>query len=274
MPKVTLEDFENFARPRLAEGIRNSALFTARITEVFNYAFDDKNELDDQAKARVDELMKGFAEIMGEGVAKLPDSPDKRSMQRKIAAVKGKHFSVTGMARGLASEPPDLPVARAAKPIFQRILQSVLDVLFDATRGKQKGVGQLGTLSMFYWAVDELNVAFHLAERKYATQAYGHLRTVYDLLEKIELFHKQPQWAEVWAGSDTQKILRELSPGGVRKKLGRPKFDFVYSFLSELGSHGTFEAVRRRVVKRKQENRDPHIAIWVAGVAIALRVQT
>jgi hypothetical protein len=27
-----------------------------------------------------------------------------------------------------------------------------------------------------------LNVAFHLAERKYATQTYGHVRTVYDLL--------------------------------------------------------------------------------------------
>src|SRR5208282_5002630 len=95
---------------------------------------------------------------------------------------------------------------------------------------------------------------------------YGHLRTVYDLLEKVELFLKQPRWADVWAGGDKKKILKELSPGEVRAKLGKPKFDLAYSMLSELGSHGTFEGVRRRVVKKPTQNNRPQVGIWVGGV--------
>jgi len=42
-----------------------------------------------------------------------------------------------------------------------------------------------------------LTAAFYLAERRYTTQAYNHLRTVHDLLDKAELFFEQPQWASV-----------------------------------------------------------------------------
>ena len=76
------------------------------------------------------------------------------------------------------------PVAEAAKPLFLDALQSVMDLLFDATREDQHGAGQFASLSMLYWAVDELNVAFYLAERMYTTQTYSHLRTVHDLLDR------------------------------------------------------------------------------------------
>lgn len=100
----------------------------------------------------------------------------------------------------------------------------------------------------------------------FVTQTYGHVRTVYDLLEKVELLFKQPKWAEVWAGDDKKKILKELSPGSVREKLGKPRFDVAYSFLSEIGSHGTFEGVRRRVVQKRKPNKRPEVGIWLGGV--------
>jgi hypothetical protein len=143
----------------------------------------------------------------------------------------------------------------------------VLDLLFDATRVLQTGVAQFATLSMLYWTVDELNVAFYLAERKYTTQAYSHLRTVHDLLEKADLFFQQPRWADVWGSDDKKKIIRELSPGAVREKLGKAKFDPTYSFLTEMGMHGTFEAVKKRVIQKrgKVENRT-QIGMWIGGV--------
>jgi len=118
---------------------------------------------------------------------------------------------------------------------------------------------------LLYWTVDELTAAFYLAERKYTTQADGHLRTVHDLLEKAELFFHQPAWADVWAGGDKKRILAELSPGGIRKKLGRPKFDPVYGFFTELGTHGTWEALRKRVTQTGKKEDRAQVAMRIGG---------
>ena len=115
-------------------------------------------------------------------------------------------------------------------------VQSVLDLLFDVTREAQHGAGQFASLSMLYWTVDELNVAFYLSERKYTTQAYGHIRTVHYLLDKAEVFFQEPQLAMLWGGADKKKILSELAPGAVRVKLGKPKFDPIYDFFTERGN--------------------------------------
>jgi hypothetical protein len=264
---VTLKDFQAFAQQRIADGLTNPQQFSSKLREVLDFAVANEAAMDEEANAYFDNVLKALTDTVEHGLVKVADSPQKRKTARLIALTRGKHHRADKLAAGLG-RPLLRPfaVAEAAKPIFLAALQSVLDVLFDATRQPQKGPAQFGMLSMLYWAVDELNVAFYLAERKYATQAYCHLRTVYDLLEKIELFLKQPQWAEAWGGSDKKKILKELSPGAIRKKLGRPKFDVVYSFLSELGSHGTFEAVRRRVVKKGNPNNRTEVGMWLGGV--------
>ncbi len=96
-----------------------------------------------------------------------------------VAVMKRKHHRAENFLKGLGRPlPVPLPVAEAGKPIFVETVQSVLDLLFDVTREAQHGAGQFASLSMLYWTVDELNVAFYLSERKYTTQAYGHIRTV------------------------------------------------------------------------------------------------
>jgi hypothetical protein len=120
-------------------------------------------------------------------------------------------------------------------------------------------------LGLLYWTVDELTAAFYLAERRYTTQAYNHLRTVHDLLDKAELFFRHPQWAEVWGSGDKQTIRNELSPGAIRNKLGKPKFDPVYGFFTELGTHGTFEALRKRVTQTGKKNGRAQVAMRIGG---------
>ena len=110
-----------------------------------------------------------------------------------------------------------------------------------------------------------MTAAFYLAERRYTTQAYGHLRTVHDLLEKAELFFQQPAWADVWASGDKKKILEELSPGAIRRKLGRPKFDPVYGFFTELETHGTWEALRKRVTQTGKKEDRVQVAMRIGG---------
>ena len=133
-------------------------------------------------------------------------------------------------------------------------------------------MAQFAVLGLLYWTVDELTAAFYLAERRYTTQAYNHLRTVNDLLDKAQLFFHHPQWAEVWGSGDKKTIIKELSPGAIRKKLGKPKFDPVYGFFSELGTHGTFEALRKRVTQTRNKNGRIQIAMRIGGTPLESEV--
>lgn len=170
--------------------------------------------------------------------------------------------------------PVVIPIVEAARPIFLDAQQSALDLLWDATQQSQQGVAQLATLGLLYWTIDELTAAFYLAERRYTTQAYAHLRTVHDLLEKAELFFFQPTWADVWASGDKKQILVELSPGAIRKKLGRPKFDPVYGFFTELGTHGTWEALRKRVTQTGKNEDRTQVAMRIGGTPWDSEVDT
>jgi hypothetical protein len=157
------------------------------------------------------------------------------------------------------------PLVEAARPIFLEAHQSILDLLWDATQQPQDGAAQVATLGLLYWTVDELTAAFYMAERRYTTQAYSHLRTVHDLLEKAQLFFDHPEWAELWASGDKQKIRNELAPGAIRKKLGKPKFDPVYGFFTELGTHGTFQALPKRVTQTGKKNGRTQLAMRIGG---------
>jgi hypothetical protein len=187
-------------------------------------------------------------------------------MLRLIAEVKQKHHKAATFLKRLGMPyPVPIPIVEAARPIFLDAQQSILDLLWDATQQSQQGAAQFATLGLLYWTVDELTVAFYLAERRYTTQAYGHLRTVHDLLEKAELFFHQPKWAEVWAGGDNKKIRQELSPGAIRRKLGRPPYNPIYGFFTELGTHGTWEALRKRVTQTGKKEDRTQVAMRIGG---------
>lgn len=263
---ITLKDFQAFAQERISEGIAHPEQFRDKFKEVLDFAVANESSMDAEANAYFNDLTDRIASLFERATDNLADSPDKRRMLRLIAGVKRKHHKAETFLKRLGMPyPVPIPIVEAARPVFLDAQQSVLDLLWDATRKPQHGVAQFATLGLLYWTVDELTAAFYLAERRYTTQAYGHLRTVHDLLEKAELFFQQPQWADIWASGDKKKILEELSPGAIRRKLGRPKFDPVYGFLTELGTHGTWEALRKRVTQTGKKEDRVQVAMRIGG---------
>jgi hypothetical protein len=121
--------------------------------------------------------------------------------------------------------------------------------------------------ALHYWCIDELLAAYHLSRHHFSTQAYAHIRLTYEHLDLITLFRQQPQWVEVWAGGDTKRIIRELSPKKIREKLGKEKYDPIYSAFTEMGAHGSFAGMQARTGTR---GRNPdgtlRIVAWVGGV--------
>lgn len=192
----------------------------------------------------------------------------KRQHQRLYARIKERHWNVEQFLQALNKPPTtNIPVLLHAREFFVKYLQSVLDFMFDVSKKTLKGESEFAQFSLTYLCVNEFMCAFHLLEHHYATQAYTHIRTVYEILDKIELFYKQPKWAELWASDDEKRKIAELSPSAVRKKLGKPKYDSIYAFFSSLGPHGTFRSVQTTGGMRKErsEKGNPRITLWIGG---------
>lgn len=268
---MKLEEVKAKAAECLSEGFLDPGKFSAKLGEFIRYAFAHYESMDDEAKAYVDRAQEGIIGMIAGQIERLPDGPQRRSLVRQVALARGKHLKAEGLTRSLSAAPAyELPIIQKAEPVFFGVLQHLLDVLHDATTASHRGAAQFSAISLLFWVVDELLVAFHLAQRKYATQAYSHIRTVYDNLEKVELFYKHPEWADVWASEDEKAKLRELKPSAVRMKLGKPRFDPLYSFFSEVGTHGTFRGVQGRVAKRVKANSSDDggigVRVWVGGI--------
>src|ERR1700716_160691 len=169
----------------MTEAIADPQQFHNKVKDILDFAVANETSMDGEANAHFDHLMNSIADMFEQGLVNVADSPEKRRMLRAVAGVKRQHHKAETFIKRLAMPlPVPVPVAEIAKPIFLEAHQSVLDFLWDATRHPQEGVAQFATLGLLYWAFDELTVAFYLAERRYTTQAYAHLRTVQDLLDK------------------------------------------------------------------------------------------
>ncbi len=272
---ITLKDFQAFAAVRMREAIANPDQFRDKFKEIMDFGFANEASMDAEANAHFDNLLKIIPDMFELGLRNAPDSPDKRRMLRAIAGARRKHHRSEDLLKRLGMPyPVSRPIVEAARPIFLEAHQSILDLLWDATQQSQSGPAQFATLGLLYWTVDELTSAFYMAERRYTTQAYSHLRTVHDLLDKVQLFFHHPQWAEVWGSGDKKKIINELSPAAIRKKLRKPKFDPVYGFFTELGTHGTFEALRKRVTQTGKKDGRIQVAMRIGGTPWESEVDT
>lgn len=271
MTQMSIDEVQQFIKARYMEGIADTTSLQSKMSEVQSFVNQHYGTMTPEAAAYVDKLTDGLLKMFESGVEKVPDSAYRRELVRQIGFANRKHFKAEGFLAALSAAPANkFAIVEAAPPVFCKVLQHVLDILFDATREPHHGVARFAIISLHYWCVDELLTAFHLSTRQYATQAYAHIRTVYELLDKIRLFREQPQWADVWAGEDSKKIWNELRPAKVRRRLGKGKEDPLNSFFSELGTHGTFSGVQARTERRFSADVKSHVGVtmWVGGVPL------
>lgn len=166
--------------------------------------------------------------------------------------------------------PESVPILRDARRVFTKALQRVLDLLSDISKKPGSGPDEFAKIGLASFCVTEMLAAFHLAQHSFVNQAYAHIRSVFEHLDKIELFHEQPEWAELWCSDkpeDAKRVLLELKPAAVREKLGRPRYDPLYAWFSELGTHSTFNAIRSfsaKTASRKVGGR-PTLQFWIGG---------
>ena len=267
---ISKEDLKNRFKEMLPGAISGDLSdINQIISKNLLYATEHWDELTPDAQQMIDNILEGMQSHFNEAIAKLPDSVQKRQLKRTLALSSGKHFDAKQLIKILESAPSTTRLANeiALEGIFTNKLQNILDLLFDISQLTQTGPASFAQVNLLYMCIDELLAAFHLARHRFINQSYAHIRTVIEHLDKVELFKEQPQWVEVWIGDDEKKIWDELKPGAVRKKLGNQVHDPLYSFLSKLGTHGTFKAVQSRTAMVVPASKDEttKILVWVGG---------
>ena len=261
-------------RKRLEEGLKTVKVgdltaVSQLMSNHLKFAVENYDNLTPDAKEMTDKSLETIQDYVGELVEKIPDSKEKRIIERLYASSKGEHYKVDQIIKALEAPPEPTPdeLSEEFRRIFVARLQNIIDFLYDVSENTfsgSVGFGQLGLLGM---CIDELLVTLHLTQHGYINQAYSHIRTVHEHLDKIELFRTKPEWFKVWCSKDDEKIRKELSPAGVRKKIGKERYDPKYSFFSELGPHGTFKAVQMKLSKGvgPSSKGNPKISIWYGG---------
>ena len=195
------------------------------IAQFLSYSVENYNDLDAEAKAHIDHVFEELKTQAHKVATVLPEGLSKRNFERVLGAAEGRHFNVATFLDGLESPTQiSLPIVAAARDTFAELLQRILDFLFDTTKHTHQGHATFAIIGLLYWAVDELLVAMHLAQRGFANQSYAHIRTVDEILDKAKLFHEQPQWATLWATGSDKDVWEELAPA-VRagEKLGQER---------------------------------------------------
>lgn len=260
-------DFIELAQLHFGNGFPSGSMLP-QIEAFTKEAFEHYEDATVEGKACFDNWLSKFYEFLSTKLQDAPDGADVRRMKRMVALGRKKHFE----AKKFIDYFPTIlhkedPLVDESVVIISKTLQCLFDILHDATQDSQDGPAKIAILGLSYWLFDELTVAQYLARRNYSTLAYTHLRSVMEILDKIELFTLKPENAELWASGNEREVWKKLSPPRVRELLGRDSLDPVYKYFSEEGSHSTFTAMRPRLRKQSAvSGGDSRIAIMIGGM--------
>jgi len=265
-------DFVELAQLHFGRGFPSGSMLP-NIQAFTMEAFEHYEDATTEGKAYFDNWLAKFYEFLSTKLQDAPDGADIRKMKRLVALGRKKHFEAKKFIDYFPTilQKEDVLVDKAVL-ILGKTLQCLVDILHDATQDSQDGPAKIAILGLSYWLFDELTVAQYLARRNYSTLAYTHLRSVMEILDKIELFTKKPETAELWASGNEREVWKKLSPARVREMLGRDSLDPVYKYFSEEGSHATFTAMRPRLRKQSSVSGEtPKIAIMIGGMKDSAR---
>ena len=264
----TPEDFKELAAKHLTAASQNPESFHKGVTAFLFEALEHYDDATPEGKAHLDGFLTLLTGMFQSALDDMPDSAETRKMKRLLASLKGTHFMAQDLFESFPTigDPESDRVTKAFR-LLERATQVLMDILHDATRSTHQGPSKFAIVGLYFWLLDEVTVAQYLARRSYSTLAYTNLRSCMEIIDKVELFTKKPEEANIWVSGDEHAIWKKLAPARVRVKLGKNTFDPLYQYFSEQGSHSTFTALQSRVRRRnKAEGENLKISILFGGI--------
>lgn len=250
------------------KGVPQDQIVQAMVAH-FQYCSEHYGELTPEAKEVVDQYVRVLRETADEAIVQVrqePDNPKRRQIIRLYRKLRGSHFEADFMLKGLMGEDANpLPLVTESRGVFLELAGTILDYLCDITEAtlRPKDTAFLG---LIYAAIEEANIAYFLATKSYAPQSMSHTRHILESIDLLELFRKDDSYLQQWT-SEEWKDRKQVEAKAVRKLLGKDSFDPIYSLLSELGSHATFQyiqmKVRQRIVSQPSQGKPGKMQIGI-----------
>ncbi len=270
--QITVKDIGD----RLVESLKNSgnpqdpANQWKVIMGHIMYGLSNYDQLTSEAQKVTDDLNQRALTFIEQQLPNLPDSVKTRQLRRATRGAQGKRLHAAGYINALESPQNDLKdLFKKTRELFEKHLQFTMDLYQDVSDNTFGGVVNFCKYSLIGVCIDELIVAHHLCQHSYAAQAFSHIRSVQEAIDLIELFNKEPKWADLWAGDEpSKKVWEELKPSKVRKKLGRDETSGrIYSMFSVSGTHPSFEMIRSKCLKSAElsSKGNPQFSISIGG---------
>lgn len=149
---------------------------------------------------------------------------------------------------------------KAAEDALVAALEHPMELLAESG-GKGTGEAHFVIRHLIARVLSDLMVAMHLARHGYLSQAYNAVRTGYETQDLVDLIVAHPEEAGKWV--NTEQGHRDFAPSAVRKLIGKPSFDEMYSHYSEL-AHPRFAGSRLSTFgKRHTETGEVKILVQV-----------
>lgn len=242
---------------------------TAVIFDFYLYLTKNYDSLEPDLQKDADKMFNDLTEQVGVVLNKQPDTPEMRQMRRLHKSVE-KNLPTAKTLMMTLEAPSSLKdeIVVETREFFEKYCQASMDFLFEIMEEQFKGSTPFACVSLLLSCIDELVCALQMAQHAYVNQSYSHIRTVFESLNLVYLFIKEPAYAELWCSDkkeDRKRKKEELKPVNVRQKLGIDK-DPLYAFLSAHGTHVSFEYVQAKSFKKADvEKNTPTISFCLAG---------
>lgn len=146
------------------------------------------------------------------------------------------------------------------RTLYSGAMNQLVNYFTITSSGKANGYRDFAIRFLFSRCINDLLVGFHLVTHGYIIQFYSVSRSILESLDKISLFQLDEKYVDSWIKNDLADQ-HLLSPGNIRKLLGKKSYDEMYSHFCEQGSHPSFES--RRSVSYMKVDKDGHKTIVV-----------
>lgn len=177
-------------------------------------------------------------------------------------------FNIQGFINALeAPTHDDFELVSKTTSLFIDPFQAVVDVYVENIDGDSSQSAAFAKKFLITRSINDLLAGFHLMRQGYISQAYATLRPILESCDLFDLFEKEPNLAKIWA-TGSYKEQETLRPSKVRKSLGRPTYNEIYSHFCESGSHPSFASTRSMVAQKANTNKSttPEVTMWIGGV--------
>ncbi|MFH2049393.1 MAG: hypothetical protein ABIJ12_08095 [bacterium] len=114
--------------------------------------------------------------------------------------------------------------------------------------------------------IENAHIAFYLSLRGFPSQSYAVSRVILEITNLIKLFQKHPEEIENWQDAEKDyRLKKTFTASNVRKRLDQGNRDDVFGFLSNVGSHASWQMICNRFEIEYRKNENPIIKTVIGG---------